>query len=56
LRNCPFHHLVEDHRELVCALNEELLSAMVHASGVALEARLDPRPGYCCVLLRRART
>jgi predicted ArsR family transcriptional regulator len=55
LRNCPFHHLVDDHRELVCGLNEELLGAMVSAAGVALEARLDPQPGYCCVVLQRRR-
>ncbi|MCU1593146.1 MAG: ArsR family transcriptional regulator [Frankiales bacterium] len=51
LRNCPFHHLVEMHLDLVCALNQDLLGAMVEASGVPMSARLDPQPGHCCVLL-----
>ncbi|MCW2585561.1 MAG: hypothetical protein JWN55_1077 [Frankiales bacterium] len=51
LRNCPFHHLVGDHLDLVCTLNEDLLGAMVASSGAGLEARLDPGTGHCCVLL-----
>jgi predicted ArsR family transcriptional regulator len=52
LRNCPFHHLVTDHRELVCSLNEDLLGAAAAAAGSGLVAELDPRPGRCCVVLR----
>ena len=51
LRNCPFHHLVGEHLELVCGLNEDLLGAALAASGAPMTARLDPRPGHCCVLL-----
>ena len=52
LRNCPFHHLVEDHLELVCSLNEDLLGAAADAAAVGLVAELDPQPGRCCVVLR----
>lgn len=54
LRNCPFHHLVEDHLELVCSLNEDLLGAAAEAGEVGMVAELDPRPGMCCVVLRPA--
>jgi predicted ArsR family transcriptional regulator len=54
LRNCPFHHLVEQHRELVCGLNLELLSAAVNGARAPYEAELDPQPGACCVVLRPA--
>jgi predicted ArsR family transcriptional regulator len=53
LRNCPFHHLVADHLELVCGLNKDLLSAAAAAANVGLKAVLDPQPGRCCVVLRR---
>jgi predicted ArsR family transcriptional regulator len=52
LRNCPFHHLVGDHLELVCALNKDLLGAAATAAQVGLVAHLDPQPGRCCVVLR----
>jgi len=52
LRNCPFHHLVGDHVELVCGLNEALLAAVVTAAGSPYEAVLRPQPGRCCVVLR----
>jgi predicted ArsR family transcriptional regulator len=52
LRNCPFHHLVGDHLDLVCTLNNDLLGAAVNSAGVGLTAELDPRPGQCCVVLR----
>jgi hypothetical protein len=47
-----FHHLVGEHLDLVCSLNEDLLGAAVHAAGVDLVAELDPEPGRCCVVLR----
>jgi predicted ArsR family transcriptional regulator len=55
LRNCPFHHLVEDHLDLVCSLNHDLLGAAVDAAGVDAVAELDPQPGNCCVVLRPRR-
>ena len=54
LTNCPFHVLAEQHRDLVCGMNLELLSAVIDGAGAAdvLEARLAPRPGYCCVRMK----
>jgi predicted ArsR family transcriptional regulator len=54
LRNCPFHHLVDEHLDLVCSLNADLLGAAAEAAGGELVAVLDPQPGACCVVLRRA--
>jgi len=50
LGNCPFHALAEEHRELVCGMNLELLKGVVEAAGVPGTApRLDPALGRCCV-------
>lgn len=54
LRNCPFHHLVGEHLDLVCTLNEDLLGSAAEAAEVRLVAELDPQPGRCCVVLRRS--
>jgi predicted ArsR family transcriptional regulator len=51
LRNCPFHALAAEHRELVCGMNLDLLSAVVSGLGADLEVVLDPRPGQCCVAI-----
>ena len=55
LDNCPFHRLAEEHRELVCGMNLDLLGGVVEGLGVGadLEAHLVPEPGFCCVRLRR---
>jgi predicted ArsR family transcriptional regulator len=54
LTNCPFHALAEQHRDLVCGMNLELLSGVIDGADGAdvLEARLDPQPGYCCVRMK----
>jgi predicted ArsR family transcriptional regulator len=55
LRNCPFHHLAEGHRDLICSMNHALIDGMLQglpATGRA--ARLDPRPGCCCVAIAPA--
>ncbi len=50
LRNCPFHALVTEHRELTCGLNLALLDALVTTiGGTELVARAQPRAGQCCV-------
>lgn len=50
LHNCPFHELSATHTELVCGLNHTMLTAAVdHAADPALQARLEPEPGHCCV-------
>jgi predicted ArsR family transcriptional regulator len=54
LSNCPFHALAEQHRDLVCGMNLALLSGVIEGADGAdvLEARLAPRPGYCCVRMK----
>ena len=55
LQNCPFHALVEDHRDLVCHMNLALADGILDGLGDAsLEARLDPQPGQCCVAISAA--
>ncbi len=51
LANCPFHSLVEEHRELVCDMNLNFLSGVLVGldSPPSVTARLQPEPGYCCV-------
>ena len=52
LRNCPFHALVEDHRDLVCNMNLALADGILDGLGEdRLTARLDPQPGQCCVAI-----
>lgn len=52
MANCPFHALVEGHRELVCTMNQALLSGLVEGAGLQPDAaRLDPGPDRCCVTL-----
>ena len=54
LANCPFHALVEEQRDLVCNLNFNLLDGFAQAvGGGAIEARLEPEDGVCCVRIRR---
>lgn len=50
LRNCPFHLLAEEHPLLVCSMNLALCQGMLEGLGEeGATARLDPRPGECCV-------
>lgn len=52
LHNCPFHALAQVHTELLCGANRCLVAAL--ADGIApdrLDARLEPRPDRCCVVL-----
>jgi predicted ArsR family transcriptional regulator len=52
LRNCPFHQLAREHTELICGMNQCLLSAAVEVlDDAGLEARLEPEEGMCCVRL-----
>jgi predicted ArsR family transcriptional regulator len=53
MRNCPFHHLVDEHRDLVCNLNLALLDAAVRTADAPLRAELAPSAEHCCVVLRR---
>ena len=53
LQNCPFHALTEEHRQLVCGMNLELMKGLLDAGGLPeTAASLDPGPGRCCVSVR----
>lgn len=54
LRNCPFHSLSREFPALVCGMNLALLEGLLRQlgpAGAGLVARMDPRPGECCVAL-----
>ena len=52
LRNCPFHQLTEQHREVVCGMNLALVEGLVDGLGAGgLRPVLDPQPGHCCVAI-----
>lgn len=54
LRNCPFHLLAEGFPPLVCGMNLALLSGVLDGARLAgWQARMDPRPGECCVVLSK---
>jgi predicted ArsR family transcriptional regulator len=56
LGSCPFHHLAQQHNELVCGMNLHLLEGLLDGlSCRAWTARLAPSPGSCCVVLEPAR-
>ncbi|MEV4603957.1 helix-turn-helix domain-containing protein [Amycolatopsis sp. NPDC049253] len=50
LANCPFHVLSERHPVLVCGMNLALLEGLLEGAQ-GLRARMDPRPGMCCVVV-----
>jgi predicted ArsR family transcriptional regulator len=50
LRNCPFHHLAQEHTELVCGMNLCLLDSLLDTiEDTGLRAALEPEDGSCCV-------
>jgi predicted ArsR family transcriptional regulator len=53
LRNCPFHVLAREFPPLVCGMNLALLEGLLAGCDAGREwtARMDPRPGECCVVL-----
>ena len=53
LRNCPFHRLAADHRDLVCGMNRAYLEGLLEGlDRDDATAELDPQPGRCCVAIR----
>lgn len=56
LANCPFDRLAAQHTELVCGMNVALIDGVLDGlEADAVEARLQPRPGLCCVTVAPAR-
>ncbi|GAA3102162.1 helix-turn-helix transcriptional regulator [Streptosporangium carneum] len=54
LRNCPFHVLSMEHPLLVCSVNLALCRGLLEGLGNdSATARLDPRPGECCVVFSK---
>lgn len=55
LANCPFHSLAQNHTELVCGMNLDLMNGLLEdLSPGDLHARLTPTPGRCCVTIEPA--
>lgn len=55
LRNCPFHLVAQNHRDVVCGLNLRLVEGVIAGCGHPhARAELDPAPGRCCVVVRDA--
>ncbi|HMU80976.1 MAG TPA: transcriptional regulator, partial [Microthrixaceae bacterium] len=55
LDNCPFHRLAEEHRDLICGMNLDVLRGVIDGIGASptYRATLAPEPGRCCVRLDR---
>jgi predicted ArsR family transcriptional regulator len=52
LRNCPFHQLARQHKDVVCRMNLGLIEGLLAGLGSdGLHPALDPRPGHCCVAI-----
>ncbi|MFJ4862160.1 helix-turn-helix transcriptional regulator [Streptomyces sp. NPDC088748] len=55
MRNCPFHAVAERFPPLVCGMNLALLEGLLGAGG-PVRARMDARPGECCVVVETSKT
>jgi predicted ArsR family transcriptional regulator len=54
LDNCPFYSLAQEHTELVCGMNLQLLNGILDGlAPTGLTAQLRPTPPQCCVRLER---
>lgn len=52
LRNCPFHVVAQDHKDVVCGLNLHLVEGIIAACGdLRAHAELEPQPDRCCVVV-----
>ncbi len=55
LRNCPFDAVARENTEIVCGMNLALMEGLLRGLGVkGVAARLDPKPGYCCVAIGKS--
>ncbi|WP_405015112.1 helix-turn-helix transcriptional regulator [Kitasatospora sp. NBC_01539] len=55
MRNCPFHAVSERFPPLVCGMNLALLEGLLGVDG-PVRARMDARPGECCVVVEPSKT
>lgn len=54
LRNCPFHTVALMYPPLICGMNLAFLRGLVEGAGMTRRAaRMDPRPGQCCVAISK---
>src|SRR5918999_527146 len=50
LRNCPFHRVAQQHRDVVCGMNQSYLEGVLKGlDRTDVAASLEPEPGRCCV-------
>ena len=57
LRNCPFDSLKSESRDLICGMNLALIEGLIDGLGLeGVRATLRPRPGFCCVTLKKSGT
>jgi predicted ArsR family transcriptional regulator len=57
LRNCPFHMVARDHRDVVCGLNLRLVEGIIAGCDHSqAHAELSPHPDRCCVVLHGLRS
>ncbi|WP_328738382.1 transcriptional regulator [Streptomyces erythrochromogenes] len=54
MRNCPFHAVAERFPPLVCGMNLALLEGLIGTDG-PVRARMDARPGECCVVVEASK-
>ncbi|GHG78626.1 hypothetical protein [Streptomyces griseocarneus] len=54
MRNCPFRAVAERFPPLVCGMNLALLEGLLGADG-PVRARMDARPGECCVVVETSK-
>ncbi|MEU7293106.1 helix-turn-helix domain-containing protein [Streptomyces exfoliatus] len=55
MRNCPFHAVAERFPPLVCGMNLALLEGLLGVDG-PVRARMDARPGECCVVVEASKS
>jgi predicted ArsR family transcriptional regulator len=55
LRNCPFVAVASAHPDVLCGMNLALVEGLIAGlRTTAIEARLAPEAGRCCVVIARA--
>jgi predicted ArsR family transcriptional regulator len=54
LRNCPFHAIAQDYRNVVCNMNRALIDGLVAGlKAHDLTTVFQPQAGQCCVTIKR---